>query len=95
MIWHERERAVLLAASAAVRRNVKNSSRKASQSVAFFSSRRAAKMETKRTIRSAEVDLRGKSKRGFKVLENEEKKRGREEEDRIAESSLSFRGWTA
>lgn len=47
-------------------------------------------------ILSAEGDLREKSKRGFRVLVNEEKKRGREEEeDRIAESSLSFRGWTA
>ncbi|KAK2986990.1 LOW QUALITY PROTEIN: hypothetical protein RJ640_024888 [Escallonia rubra] len=71
----------------------RNSSRNASQSTAHFSSRVLAKIETNRTICSAEAARRWKLKSGVRVLENKAKnRRGDEEEERRAAMSLSFRG---
>lgn len=76
-----------MAAAAATRRNLRNSSRKASESAEAL-----ANMETKRTTRSVEATRRWRVKSGVRVLEKAEKNwSGDEDRDRRAESSFSFR----
>lgn len=96
MIWHALNRAVRCPEFAAVSRNFRNSSKNSSETEESFSSRFAAKADTNRTVRSDETVRLAKSKRGVRALTKEEGKREREDtEDRMDESSLSFRAWIA